>query len=127
MTVLRRRRYDETEGGSPNMSRYLLIETKDPLDGGDYSFELGKQLRKDRHEVSLYLLQDAVLAARRGFRFGESLLTEAKSSGLTVLADEISLRERGVSGERLSREVRTAGMTELVELLMEGSEKAIWH
>jgi hypothetical protein len=26
------------------MSRYLLIETKSPLDGGAYAFELGRQL-----------------------------------------------------------------------------------
>jgi hypothetical protein len=42
------------------MSKYLLIESKNPLDGGDYSFELAGQLREAGHDVSLYLVQDGI-------------------------------------------------------------------
>lgn len=109
------------------MARYLLIETKDPLNGGQYAFDLGRQLREITHDVTVYLLQDAVFAARKGFAVGERLLAEAKKAGLILLADEISLRQRGVVRERLSSDVKVSGMAELVELLMEGSDKAIWH
>ncbi len=109
------------------MSRYLLIETKSPLEGGEYAFELGTQLREARHEVTIYLLQDAVFAARRKFQRGEALLAEARRRDLTVLADEVSLRQRGVVGERLAGEVRPSTMPELVDLLMERADKAIWH
>ncbi len=109
------------------MSRYLLIETKSPLDGGDYAFDLGQQLRDERHDVTVYLLQDAVFAARRRFERGEGLLAEATRRGLTVLADEVSLRQRGVTGERLSPAARPSTMNNLVELLMERCDKAIWH
>lgn len=109
------------------MVRYLLIETKDPLNGGQYSFELGQQLRELQHEVTLYLLQDAVFAARRGYAAGERLLAEAQQRGLTLLADEVSLRQRGVVQERLSSAVKASTMAELVDLLMERSDKAIWH
>lgn len=109
------------------LSRYLLIETRGPLDGGDYSFELARQLREDRHEVTIYLLQDAVFVARRSFQRGEALLAGAGQRGLTVLADEVSLRQRGVTGERLAPGVRPSGMGELVDLLMERADKAIWH
>src|SRR5690349_12232878 len=109
------------------MSRYLLIETKPPLEGGDYAFDLGKQLRAERHDVTIYLLQDAVFAARRKFERGERLVTEARQHDVTLLADEISLRQRGVTAERLSREVRPSNMGELVDLLMERSDKAVWH
>jgi len=115
------------EKGVIQLSRYLLIETKGPLNGGDYSFELGRQLRADRHEVTIYLLQDGVFTARRNFKRGEALLTEAGQHGLTVLADEVSLRQRGLLGERLAPGVRPSGMGELVDLLMERSDKAIWH
>ena len=109
------------------MSRYLLIETKSPLEGGEYAFDLGKQLRNERHDVTIYLIQDAVFAARRKFQQGETLLADARRHDLPVLADEVSLRQRGVTGERLSSGVRTSNMDELVDLLMERADKAIWH
>jgi sulfur relay (sulfurtransferase) complex TusBCD TusD component (DsrE family) len=109
------------------MSRYVLIETKAPLEGGQYAFDLGKQLHADRHDVTIYLLQDAVFAARRRFERGEQLVAEARKHDLKLMADEVSLRQRGVTGERLSGEVRPSSMGELVDLLMERSDKAIWH
>ena len=109
------------------MARYLLVESKSPLEGGEYAFELGKQLRELKHEVVLYLLQDAVFAARKRFEAGEKLLAEAKTQNLTLLADEISLRQRGITKERLAEAVRVSNTGELVDLLMEKSDKAIWH
>jgi sulfur relay (sulfurtransferase) complex TusBCD TusD component (DsrE family) len=109
------------------MARYLLIETKGPLDGGGYAFDLGKQLRELRHDVTIYLLQDAVFAARNSFAAGAELLREAEKHGLSVLADSVSLRQRGVVGDRVAKLVRSSDMDELVDLLMERSDKAIWH
>jgi sulfur relay protein TusB/DsrH len=109
------------------MPKYLLIETKSPLEGGRYAFDLGKQLRALQHEVTIYLLQDAVFAARNTFAAGAALLQEAEQNGLTVLADPVSLRQRGVVGNHLAKQVRTSDMDELVDLLMERSDKAIWH
>lgn len=109
------------------MGSYLLIETKDPLDSGRYAFELGRQLRERNHEVSVYLLQDAVLAARRTFPAGQALLAEAHRAGLRVLVDAVSARQRGVTGERVAPGVTIADMPELVDLLMERADKVIWH
>lgn len=109
------------------MSRYVLIETKGPLDGGEYAFDLGKQLREQKHDVTIYLLQDAVFAARRKFAAGERLVQDARKNGLTLLADAVSLRQRGIVGDRVASEVKPGEMDTLVELLMERSDKAIWH
>ena len=109
------------------MAQYLLIESKNPLEGGDHSFELGKQLRALKHNVTIYLLQDAVFAARKRFEAGEKLVAVAKAQDMTLLADEVSLRQRGISNERRSDAVRVGKMEELVDLLMEKSDKAIWH
>jgi predicted peroxiredoxin len=113
--------------GGNTVAHYVLVETKSPLEGGRYAFELGKQLRELRHDVTVYLLQDAVFAARKRFDAGEQLLTEARAEGLRVLADEISLRQRGLSQDRLSETVTVSNMDTLVHLLMERSDKAIWH
>ena len=109
------------------MAKYLLVETKSPLDGGKWAFEMGTQLRDLQHDVTIYLLQDAVFAARRSFAAGEDLLREADRRGLKVLADAVSLRQRGVVGDRVAKTVAVSGMDQLVDLLMERSDKAIWH
>jgi sulfur relay protein TusB/DsrH len=109
------------------MGKYLLIETKGPFEGGAYAFDLGGQLRGLNHDVTVYLLQDAVFAARKGFKDGEQLVANARKQGLTLLADEISLRQRGVVMGRMSDQVKVSNMDELVDLLMEKSDKAIWH
>jgi sulfur relay protein TusB/DsrH len=109
------------------MGQYLLIESKSPLDGGGYSFQVGSQLKALQHDVTIYLVQDGVFAARKQFEAAERLLADARNSHLTVLADQVSLRQRGINGERLASEVRASNMDELVDLLMERSDKAIWH
>jgi sulfur relay protein TusB/DsrH len=109
------------------MSQYLLIESKSPLDGGNYSFDLANQLREAGHGVSVYLVQDGVFAARRSFKAGSKLLAAVKSDGVALLADEVSLRQRGITREHLAEPVRVSTMDELVDLLMDKSDKAIWH
>lgn len=109
------------------MAKYLLIETKSPLEGGEYAFELGSQLRDLDHDVTIYLLQDAVFAARSSFKTGRELIEQAERSGLRVLADGISARQRGLVGDRVARGVGVSDMGEMVGLLMEQADKAIWH
>ncbi len=109
------------------MSKYVLIETKGPLDGGDWAFELGKQLRELDHDVTIYLLQDAVFTARRSFKAGQELVELAEKHGVHVLADTVSCRQRGVAGDRMARAVKTSDMDTLVDLVMERTDKSIWH
>jgi sulfur transfer complex TusBCD TusB component (DsrH family) len=109
------------------MAKYLLIETKSPLEGGDYAFDIGSQLRELQHDVTIYLLQDAVFAARRGFADGERLLAGAEKHGLRVVADHVSMRQRGLLDARVAKQVQPGDMDELVDLLMNQSNKAIWH
>lgn len=109
------------------MSQYVLVETKGPADGGDYAFELGRQLREARHDVTIYLLQDGVFTARRTYKAAAALVQDAERSGVKLLADAVSLRQRGVLGDRLAKGVSVAEMNDLVDLLMERSDKAIWH
>ncbi len=109
------------------MARYVLVETKSPLDGGRWAFELGDQLREQKHDVTIYLLQDAVFSARRSFKAGQTLVEDATRRGVRVLADEVSLRQRGVIGDRVAPDVNVSDMGTLVDLMMERSDKAIWH
>jgi sulfur relay protein TusB/DsrH len=109
------------------MAKYVLVETKNPIDGGRWAFELGQQLRDLQHDVTIYLLQDGVFAARRNFKTGEALVADASRRGVRLMADEVSLRQRGVVGDRVAKDVEVREISDLVDLMMERSDKAIWH
>ena len=49
------------------MNNYLLIESRDPFESNDvlYYYELSKGLVEAGNEVTLFLVQNGVLAARR--------------------------------------------------------------
>jgi predicted peroxiredoxin len=48
-------------------------------------------------------------------------------AGVTVLADDFSLRERGIGAGELGPGVQEASMGTLVDLMMRPHTKTIWH
>jgi hypothetical protein len=108
------------------MSKYLLIESRDPFETNDvrYFYDLAAQLARADHRVTLFLVQNAVLAARSGehaFWFAE-----LAKAGVEVLADDFSLRERGIPGARLAGAVTAAALDVVIDRLGEG-RKTLWH
>jgi len=107
-------------------AKYVLIESRDPFESRDCSFlsELAVELVRAGHEVTLFLVQNGVLPARAGAR-AENLAV-ALRAGVEVLADEFSLRERGIRLDRLTAGVRPAPLEVVVDRLEEGRQ-ALWH
>jgi predicted peroxiredoxin len=108
------------------MGKYLLIESRDPFDSNDVPqwLEVAKGLAKGGNEVSVFLVQNGVLAARQSSR--SHLVAEVASAGVQVLADEFSLRERGIPSTRLVSGVSAAPLDVVIDQLAEG-RKALWH
>jgi len=108
------------------MGQYLLIESRDPFDSGDAKnfCELAGVLAKLGHTVTLFLVQNGVLPARRSAH--SSLLEALAADKVEVLADEFSLQERGISTNRLISGVKAAPLDVVVDQLAQG-RKAIWH
>lgn len=108
------------------MAKYLLIESRDPFECAvvPRQYELAANLVKEGNQVTLFLVQNGVLPARRGTH--SDLLSKASKAGVEVLADEFSLRERGIQAEKLAEGVRAAPLDTVVDQLAEG-RKAIWH
>ena len=108
------------------MARYLLIESRDPFDSNDvrFCFDLAQQLAAARHEVTLFLVQNGVLPARPGAHSGD--LARLAGAGVRVLADNFSLRERGIDAGRLASGVAAAPLDTVLDALAEGA-KVIWH
>ena len=108
------------------MSRYLLIESRDPFDSNDTRFcsDLATQLAAAKHEVTVFLVQNGVLPARAGARSGD--LAKLSGAGVAVLADSFSLRERGIDEGRLAPGVAAAPLDAVLDALAAGAQ-VIWH
>ncbi|MBM4439344.1 MAG: DsrE family protein [Candidatus Rokubacteria bacterium] len=109
------------------MSDYVLIESRDPFDSADTGFvaDTAEALRARGRDVTVYLVQNAVLATRAGAR-GSQVPRLAKA-GVTVLADDFSLRERGIEAGEIAGGVRPASIDALVDLVMRPGAKTLWH
>jgi predicted peroxiredoxin len=108
------------------VAKYLLIETRDPFESGDVVFchDLARRLAAGGNEVTLYLVQNGVLPARPGARTAG--LEELVQAGVEVLADDFSLRERGISPGRLQAGIKPSPLDVVIDGLAEGC-KVIWH
>ncbi len=109
------------------MEHYLLVESRSLLDGGCYAFDLGKELRAIPRRVTIYLVQDGVYAAAGRGEAAQRLLDSARADGIAILADEASLRSRGIAAHDVSDRARISTMDELVDLVAAQADKAIWH
>ena len=108
------------------MAKYLLIESRDPFDNRVVArqYDLAVNLAREGNEVTLFLVQNGVLPARLGNLSG--LLTNTAKAGVAILADDFSLRERGIPASRLAEGVNAAPLSIVIDQLAEG-RRAIWH
>jgi len=107
------------------MQKYVLIASRDPYEAGSVGsfYDLATGLAGEGNTVTLFLVQNGVLPARRG-RSSDRLAAVAKA-GVEVLADDFSLRERGIPAERLAAGIRPASLSTVIDHLAEG-RKALW-
>ena len=108
------------------MAKYLLIASRDPFETNEIShcYELAKGLVQEGNEVTIFLVQNGVLPARESVHSAK--LTDLAQAGVEVLADEFSLRERGISPANLVAGVAPSALEVVVDQLADGS-KTIWH
>jgi sulfur relay (sulfurtransferase) complex TusBCD TusD component (DsrE family) len=108
------------------MAKYLLIESRDPFESADSAdfYRLAAALARNQHEVTFFLVQNGVLTARPAADSG--LVAELDAAGVEVLADQFSLRERGITGEHLAATVSAAELDAVIERLADG-HTTLWH
>ena len=107
------------------MTRYIFIESRDPFESRDTQFveETAIAVKERGHDVTVFLVQNGVLAARDGVR----RLGRLAEAGVTLLADDFSLRERGITAEELAPSVRESGIDVLIDVMIQENTKALWH
>ena len=108
------------------MSDYILIQSRDPHESrsAETFYKFAGALVDNGSSVTLFLVQDGVFAAREGSQ-SSALATIAKA-GVEVLADDFSLKERGISANAVISGVMAAPLDTVVDQLAAG-RKAIWH
>jgi sulfur relay (sulfurtransferase) DsrF/TusC family protein len=109
------------------MTEYVFIESRDPFESRDTRFveETAIALKQRDHEVTVFLLQNGVLAARGTAR--RSHLLELAREGVRLLADDFSLAERGIQESELLPGIQRASIDSLVDALARENAKVIWH
>jgi predicted peroxiredoxin len=109
------------------VSNYVFIESRDPFESADTAFlaDTAASLKKRGNNVTIFLVQNGVLAARKEAR--KSPLPQLLECGVTVLADDFSLRERGIQSDEFQGLVKAAGIDQLVDLIVQENTKAVWH
>jgi hypothetical protein len=108
------------------MSHYILISSRDPFTCGTTAdfYDLARAFRRDGHAVTLFLVENGVLAARAGARCPS--LAETVASGVTVLAEDFSLRQRAIPASDLLSGVTRTGLELVLDGLASGN-KVLWH
>lgn len=108
------------------MNDYLIIESRDPSESPDVKFstELAAGLVRQGKRVTILLLQNGVLPARKGAR--AEALEAAADAGVELLADSFSLRERGIATDQLRERISSSPLEVVIDSLASGSN-VIWH
>jgi hypothetical protein len=107
------------------MDAYLLIASRDRFTARDIDgfCELAAGLAVRGHPVTVMLVQNGVLGARRGP--GTEPIARLARAGVTVLAEEFSLRERGIGTDRLAAGVRVGDLGQVIDLMADGAH-VLW-
>lgn len=105
------------------MGQYFLIESKSPFESTEVTpnYQLASDLAKSGHEVTLFLVENGVLATRSTITPPEL----ANLSQVKVLADGFSLEERGIDSSEVSSSIQVAAMTSVVDAMGQG-QKMLW-
>ncbi|MCG8433147.1 MAG: DsrE family protein [Gammaproteobacteria bacterium] len=108
------------------MGKYLLVESSDPFESGNVPayYELALNLARAGNDVTLFLVQNGVLPARKSCK--HKGLKAAAAAGVQILADEFSLRERAIPANKLHAGVSAAALDIVIDQLSEG-RKVLWH
>lgn len=108
------------------MSDYLFIESRDPGDTfGDDAFSGWLAgLTGLGHTATVFLTQNAVIAARKGCIYNDGL-EALQAAGVRLLVDGFYATEKSV--DDYADGIEAAEMDQVVDLVMTAGVKTIWH
>lgn len=108
------------------MSRYFFIQSQDIFTEvrTNAQFNLAKSLAKKGNSVSILLVQNGVVAARKGARSAQ--MDALLNDSVTVLADNFSLEQREIGINNLKPNIKVSTINVVIDALLNG-DKVIWN
>ncbi|XLQ12182.1 MAG: DsrE family protein [cyanobacterium endosymbiont of Epithemia adnata isolate EadnSB Bon19] len=105
------------------MSQYFLIESKSPFESTEviHDYQLASDLAKSGHEVTLFLVENGVLATRSTIIPPEL----ANLNLVKVLADRFSLEERGIEYSEVNSGIEVSTISSVADAMGQG-QKTLW-
>jgi sulfur transfer complex TusBCD TusB component (DsrH family) len=110
------------------MSRYLLIESRDPFENRESEnfLDLVGKLAESGDQVILFLIQNGVLALRKGSLFTGKIKDLLKEN-VQIHADRFSVDERAIQERERMEQVTCSNLDEILDIMLEPGMKTIWH
>ncbi len=111
------------------MVSYLLIESRDPFEYADtdYMYQIAEQLVDNGNDVTLFLIQNGVFVTRRSSKNNPMDTLLSRQGNIKIMAEEFSLRERGIEVQHLVDGIQIAGIDFLIDMLVDSKFKVLWH
>jgi intracellular sulfur oxidation DsrE/DsrF family protein len=108
------------------MKSYLFIESEGAFDAASAPafLTLARDLAREGSKVEILLVQNGVMPARAGAKADG--LSAAIQAGVTVWADEFSMRERALPRGGLAAGVQPAAIGMVADRMADGWN-VIWH
>lgn len=106
------------------MTKLLMVLSKDPYttETPDIVLDIGLNAKEKGNEVSLYLIEDGVTAARKS-EFGNKLAA-AQKKGIKLYADDKAVLSRALANKLVGGvEIKEIGT--LLEFIM-GYDRVVW-
>ncbi len=108
------------------MARYLIVDSRDLTEytGARFIQKAAGQLQSAGNEVTLFLIENGVIAARKGSDVGAELAALARG-GVRVVVDDVSCSARSIT--QFADGVASSNIDHLADLIVEGSDKVLWY
>jgi len=108
------------------MKKYLLVDSKGEFEAATAAsfFGMAKALKARGAEVELFLVQNGVMPARAGAT--SPCIAALVGAGVTVAADEFSMRERAIGAAELASGISPAPIGRVVQRMADGWN-ILWH
>ena len=108
------------------MKRFLVVGSRDLTEyvNGKYVPLVVEELRAKGHDVTLFLIENGVIAARNGSKAGK-VLNGLSDKGARVYAEDVSCRARGV--QTLASGISFSNLDFLADSIAEGFDNIVWY
>ena len=108
------------------MKHYLIVGSRDLteyVNGANVPLMVNG-LREKGHGVTLFLVENGVVAARQRSKAGK-VLNGLIENGAEIFAEDVSCRARGI--EHLEGAIRLSNLDSLADLIAEGFDNIVWY